>query len=88
MKKIYLTLIAFSLINISNAQSWMQQDIQTLNKINTILELVNGHTDNLELIGEQLEELSNILLEVYVDNSNSSELGQSRHGINRRRYGM
>ena len=41
MKKIYLTLIAFSLINISNAQSWIQQDNQTLNKINTI-----GFTQN------------------------------------------
>lgn len=36
MKKIYLTSIAFSMIIFSNAQSWMQENIQTLNKINTI----------------------------------------------------
>lgn len=36
MKKIYFTLFAFTLTTFSNAQSWMQEDIQTFNKLNTI----------------------------------------------------
>ena len=52
-----------------------------LNKINTILELINGYNDNLELIGEQLEEMSNILLELYVDNSNSTELTMQKSNL-------
>lgn len=36
MKKIYFTVLAFTLTTYSNAQSWIQEDIQTFNKLNTI----------------------------------------------------
>ena len=36
MKKIYFTLLTIGIISYSNAQSWMQEDIQTTNRLNTI----------------------------------------------------
>lgn len=44
MKKIYLTIITMAIVVSTQAQTWMEQDIQTLNKISTVSFATNNTT--------------------------------------------